>query len=397
MQTFRNIDIAKIYGVSNPTVINWINAAVKKQNMLKLTTVKNKLKVIDSPENREELQRLKDKGTVHKSTYIETKPTEDFYKTFTPNEVAEIATNLDIHKEISLKFTYKGIGGQLWDQYVIEGKEAGTYTTTTKLSNLLANTFEFLEYKIAKYNKVNIIDIGPGNCESILPFLTKLAKSGKLGKYIAVDISQSMLDIAKKRINKEFQNVEFEGIESDIEKSDLLEIGIKAKKEGEINIFLFVGSTIGSLDEYKTLANLKSSLSDNDILYFSNKVFQTTEKSKTGHVVDNYEQLFWIPEMLGIKTNPNNLIGLYDDKTDTRTVVFRPDNDYQIEFDLGGVKKQIRIYKGEDVVVWRHKMSTTNQIIEDLGRAKLSLTQMTKENDFSHVLIMCELDRGKEG
>ena len=93
-----------------------------------------------------------------------------------------------------------------------------------KTANLLKSTIELIhanlgaiDLLLADSTKINLIDIGPGNALPVKGLLQHLLNTGKLHRYIAVDISESMLHIAERNIKAWFgDQVKFEGYVKDI-------------------------------------------------------------------------------------------------------------------------------------------------------------------------------------
>jgi transposase len=66
-QVFRNVQISKMFGVSEPTVINWIRAALEQKNQLDVAEYRGKWCIVHSPHNLSEMQILSEKGRKYRN------------------------------------------------------------------------------------------------------------------------------------------------------------------------------------------------------------------------------------------------------------------------------------------------------------------------------------------
>jgi len=254
------------------------------------------------------------------------------------------------------------------------------------VSRLLNNTADYLIRKIG-HKQVNIIEIGPGNCDPIREFLGNLVNRGLVAKYVSADISFEMNNIALEKIQSWYPELAIDSIICDIENDDLVDVLYNLKSPDTINLVLFTGSTIGSMDDKEyVLKNLERTLGKHDLLMLSNKLEQETAKTQTGHVQGNQEQLFWIPKLLGLDVKLEHLETKYDPKDEMRKVVYVfPENH---EITMGNNK--INFYKGDELTLWKHRMTNPARLYGLLEKLNLRVVQMTSEIDNSHVLFLVE-------
>lgn len=82
-----------------------------------------------------------------------------------------------------------------------------------------------------KSHKINLIEIGPGDSSTTLNLIKTFQDKKLLNKYIAVDISQEILKIAKIKLLENIKNLKFESYIRDTEDIDIKEIFFETKIE----------------------------------------------------------------------------------------------------------------------------------------------------------------------
>jgi SAM-dependent methyltransferase len=147
------------------------------------------------------------------------RPGPDFYKNYTQAQIYDIVTNLEIHHEIPRQYNYIDGGAHHWDEYAqrLANEEAPNLINST--FKLLAMNGSYIDSLLAQYEQVNVVDIGVGNALPVKDLLAHLLEQGKLGRYIAIDISREMLNIAQRNIKEWFDDrVAVEDYELDIDR-----------------------------------------------------------------------------------------------------------------------------------------------------------------------------------
>lgn len=184
------------------------------------------------------------------------------------------------HKELPIKFQYDGIGATRYDNLC---RDPG-YISSSELG-LLGDKFNLLlqtiknKTRFSQFPDVNIIDIGCGNGESgaiILSSLINHLPSIRF-RYVALDISWRMRNIAKKTIdtrfnsNKEYKTVDIFTNSIDFERDRILNhVWAYRQIKTSINIYLFLGNTLGNYreidDQRKILLNISQAMRKTDFL-----------------------------------------------------------------------------------------------------------------------------------
>ena len=293
------------------------------------------------------------------SSLVKTQPKPQFYETFSQREIDNIIKGLSEDKEIPFKYFYKDQMATTWDQSIQENHLAITSSTHSDIT-LLNNNLQVIEQKKSTFDYVNIIDISPGNCYPVKEFIGQIQERGWLNKYIALDLSQDILNLSQKNINAWFPDVNYQGYLIDFEDEDFREIALKNSLNSEgkkiINIFLFLGGTLGNhQNRLKLLQNFQKSLGNDDLLLLSFSL-RFPNSSETfnyeNHISHNaYEYLI---DLLNIKADDCQFVGGLDEKNGKYFTGILPQKDYSLEFIANGKNQSVFLKEGEIVQIYRY-------------------------------------------
>jgi hypothetical protein len=404
MNIIRNIDISKAYGVSPTAVTNWIESAKKGKNQLQIFYNEEEKRdfVIDNSNNHLILTQLSEKGRVFKTknSRREVFPNKKFYSTFDKTQLSGIILNLDTYKEISNKYTYINGGAEVWKAYVERSIKENIANATTNTFELTKIATEFLLTKSNNKVKFNIIDLGPGDVSPMRSTLAKLLEKDLINKYIAVDISSEMLEIAKSSIKNWFEDrISFQGYQLDISENLIKDIcfynAYSQDKEVEIiNLVFFLGSTIeNQLDYGRVLLNLRDSLGASDYLILGQSLDSTSAKTyfdfgskltPAGQKLP--QQSKWITDLLGIEEDFYSVERYYDDTIQTRKMDIILNLDLTIKFEFENIKKDITFLKGDRITVWHHSHHSFSEITKSFKDLNLFIEFYCVSKDKAQLL-----------
>lgn len=112
-------------------------------------------------------------------------PRAEFYSIFSELEILDIIQTLTTRREISLKYSYKGQGANIWDKFYLNYLRPRWYRPVNREIALLNDNFEIITRKISAVNTVNLIDVGAGNSYPVKDFICRLNRLDKITRYIA--------------------------------------------------------------------------------------------------------------------------------------------------------------------------------------------------------------------
>lgn len=398
---FKNIELAKLYHVSEKTVRNWIEATQAGKLKLTLHEEKGKSYIANTGANTHLVEQLVKKGKKYKNTrgYKTIRPTDKFYKLFTFKDVADIVSNIDTHREIPHLYSYYDRGAKHWDLYTQKLLNEPTPNPVTKTIELLALNTDFIDNLIDGH-KVNVIDLGVGNSLPVKNLLAHLKNKACLNRYIAIDTSNDMLDISERNIRTWFGNsIKFERYLRNIvyDRFEDLLVSDSFDDSSVINLVLFLGATILNFREPDhALQTINNSMSKDDILLFSLKL--DTENARryfdfatgdNGPTLDLKEKT--ILDLINIEESFYEVEQLFDKDEMSRKIQVRLKIELSIEFQVDGGKRTIDLRKGESILLWRAKHQSTIETINQFDRNGFDLIQATRSKDQEHLLLISKI------
>ncbi|BAZ37796.1 hypothetical protein NIES4101_37210 [Calothrix sp. NIES-4101] len=328
-------------------------------------------------------------------------PTPDFYHTFSEVEILEIIDALKIRQEIPLKFSYKGRGAKIWDDFYRKYIIPTWYRTSNVEIELLKDNFPYLNDACQVGNKVNIIDVGAGNSFPVKSFIHRLDKLKKVNQYIALDISGGLLEVSQKNFNKWFPHINYLNGVIDIENScipaNLLDNqpGAQAENNSITNIILHLGVTIGNHHHRaRVFSNFKNSMQANDVLVLTNEIGSNSQWNGQARGGCDYhaENIYrWIKEVIGIPSSDCQLVRKYDSGRDSVVANIQFLYDYTIDFSIQGIDKSINFAAGDHITIWRHHKFEIPKLRQELERAGLQLVRYSTNKYSSHIMAICTL------
>lgn len=327
------------------------------------------------------------------------KPSSDFYSSFSEKEVLEIIHSLEVRREIPLKYSYKGRGAKIWDNFYLKYVIPKWYRTSNLDIDLLKENFEYINNILQNYKEVNIFDVGAGNSYPVKDFVSRLNKIGRVNKYIALDISEELLNLSRKNFTKWFPTIDFISHTIDIENSCFPKILLKNQANLETDdtakIILHLGVTIGNhQNRTGVLKNFRDSMGKNDLLVFTN---ETGSNSKwdgrvRGGLKYHAEKVYaWIKNKMGIRSEDCELVRKYDLETDSIVANIKFRHNYTINFTFMKINNNIEISEGEEITIWRHHKYEIPELLQEIERAGLQVVHYSTNKYLSHVMVICEI------
>ncbi|WP_414587594.1 L-histidine N(alpha)-methyltransferase [Scytonema sp. PCC 10023] len=327
------------------------------------------------------------------------KPSSEFYSIFSEEEVLGIIHALEVRREIPLKYSYKGRGAKIWDDFYQKYIIPTWYRTSNVEIDLLKKNFEYINGNHQNCEKVSVIDVGAGNSYPVKRFIGRLNKLGKINKYIALDISEELLNLSSKNFSKWFPLIEYKSYTLDIENRCIPKNWLKNQTSLETDdtakIFLHLGVTIGNHQNRNgVLKNFRDSMEKNDFLVFTNEIGSNSQWDGTvrGGCKYHAEQVYaWIKNKIGIRSQDCELVRKYDLETDSVVANMKLRQGYTINFNFMEIDKNIEISEGEEITIWRHHKYEIPKLLQEIERAGLQLVHYSTNKYFSHIMVICKV------
>lgn len=324
------------------------------------------------------------------------KPSSEFYSVFSEEEVLEIIHALETRWEIPLKYSYKGKGAKIWNNFYQKFLHPKWYRKSNVEIDLLRNNFDYL---ISNLNcgKVNVIDVGAGTSYPAKEFVYRLNQLHKINKYIALDISEGLLAVSRQNFKSWFPTIEYINEQLDIENNCIPDIVL----ENQTNLFtadvakiiLHLGVTIGNhQNRIKVFNNIRESMGKNDFLVFTNEIGANSQWDGIARGGCKYhaEEIYRsIKNKIGFNSQDCQLIRKYDLETDSIVANIKFRHNYTINFSFKGINKYIEIPKGKELTIWRHHKYQMPELLQELESSGLQLVHYTTNKYSSHMMAIC--------
>ena len=401
MLYFRNVDVVKEYGVDESTVRYWINRVRKGKLDLVLHEQDGRYYIANTEKNKATIKGLVEahkKFRNSKSVKVVT-PSVEFYSLYNEVQIYDILTNLELHHEIPRQYNYFDGGSESWDSYAQRLASEETPNIINRTIRLLAESESYLNSLLSDYKRVNIVDIGVGNALPVKAFLAYLLKRGGLGRYIAIDISGEMLEIARRNIKEWFgDKVSFEGYEMDISRdwfsNILAEEYIKKDAQDTVNLVLLLGGTSSNFrDPDDTFKAIRNNMGVNDFLIYTGKLDTDTTRRYFDFNINPGRPVLppihrLVIDLLNIDESMYDLELGYDAELRQRYERIRLKMGLTIKFEFEQGEREVNFNKGETILVWRSWQQTVTDVAQQFDRNGFYILHSSQTKDQEYIITM---------
>lgn len=308
-------------------------------------------------------------------------PTEFFKQ---GKQISEFVTALKGRNEIPLKFEYLDNGAKRWDA-LVHSKNYKLGLTETDL--IKSSATEIL--KEVK-ERANIIDLGCGTGDKAVFFLQKLKTHKK--KYVALDISEEMLNLAKSKISGKILNLNSEFQRIDFEEGNFAHITeFLREKNYPFNLILFLGNTLGNVsDKSRVLSNIRESMTFSDHLLIGIELFDI---NRIQEILSHYkgnkiwkDNIFTCLDYFGLKQNDGYLEVNFNKNKSQVEARFLMKNDKEISCG----SRRIRLKKGAKILLMISYKTTPKNIQILLAETGFVVKRLFLNENEDYALILCK-------
>jgi hypothetical protein len=406
MRYFKNTELAKLYAVSEGTVRRWIDATQRDKLDLQLFEHDGIFNIANIASNIQIIEEQVAQGKKHGNARWRKAitPTPEFYKLYDEKQIFDIITNLEIHHEIPRQYNYFDGGANHWDVYAERMALEETPNLVNSTIQLLDVNQGYIDKLLSPYKQVNIIDVGVGNAYPVKGVLERLIKQGKLGRYIALDISSSMLAIADSNIRKWFKDsVTFEGHEHDINYDRfsglLVNECVKENAKDTINLVLLLGGTLSNMrysdGGYRVVHD---SMGINDLLIHTTKLdTKYTRRFFDFDIHPGETRLApihsLVVDLLNINSDLYDVEMGYDPESRQRFERIKFNFSLSIKFEFSAGVRIVELNRGDTVLVWRGLQQTADDVKEQLDRNDFYSLHTSQTEDQEYILTVSRVKR----
>lgn len=407
MPYFKNSELADTYHVSDRTVRYWIKLAREGKLKLDLHVEGKKTYLTKNAGNIAVIEKHVAENRKHRprNAHKLISPKPEFYRLFTQAQIYDIVRNLEMHHEIPRQYNYFDGGATEWDEYVEQLDKQDVPNLLNRTVDLLKETEGYLDNRLAKYDKINVVDIGVGNALPSKGVLQHLIDNGRLGRYIAIDISPEMLDIAERNIKKWFAGkVIVEKYEIDITferfANILAQDYLNSGQSNTANLVLFLGGTPYNFrnpdDAFRTI---NESMNANDFLVYTDKLetermqpqwYQYTSKPGKLELSPIHRIVF---DLLNIDSSFFDVEMGFDEQNGQRYARTRMKVAFTLKFEFEEGEREISFEKGETILLWRSWQMSADLIHEQFKRNGFYTLHSTQSDDREYLLTISQVKR----
>ena len=402
---FKNTELAIRYNISEATVRNWIRSS--KEGKLKLELIESRARsyVANSISNIALIDTLVQQNRKYRNTNaIKTvSPTDELLRVFDNKQVHDIVRNLELHREIPRQYGYFAEAAGEWDEYINKQMAAEVPSVVRSCGELLDANFGYIDQRTAKYKKINLIDVGVGNGVPVRRLISHLRGTGKLGRYVALDFSEDMLNITKRHMKEWFgDDFSFEGHQFDMTQNRFTSILTKGDAIDEpetINLVLLLGATPNNLripeDAFR---NVCESMAPHDLLVYTDRVETTVEPPEWfRHSYEEAPKKFellgrhrFVLDRLGITESFYDARVGFDVKGRRKYACAKLKFALNLKLDLGGKEKIVQFEKGDNILVWQCWRWTSSKLIDILESCGFYVAHLSQTED-RYVVVVAEI------
>jgi uncharacterized SAM-dependent methyltransferase len=401
MLYFKNTELAETYHVSLRTVLNWVEASKEGKLDLELYKYNDRDYVANTTKNISKIESIVEERKKYRNTrgFKVISPKPDFYELFDKQQIFDIISYLEGYHEIERQYNYFDGGADAWDTYakkLVAEEGPNTIKSTIKLLNVNQS---YIEGLLSKYKRVNIIDVGVGNALPVKEFLGQLLDRGKLGRYIAIDISPRMLKIARDNINQWYNGrVNFEGHILDINydrfTNFLANEYLKEDSKETANLVLLLGGTDSNLrapdGAFKTIHD---SMNASDFLIYTNKLdtprsrkyFDFSVEPKNSVPPPTHRMMV---DLLNIDESLYTLELGYNEQLCSRYEQLRLNTALSIKFDFADGTRLVDFHKGDAILIWRAWQQSAYNVIDQFEKNGFYPIHISQTVDHEYILIV---------
>ena len=403
MNTYKNSDVSKIFGVAPSTVTLWVKNAMDGKNNLQLVQHKDKFRLARSQHNDDQIVSLKNEGNKYKPHTVNKiiRPLEDFYKTFNREQVSRIINDLIFNSEIAHKYTYFNVGSEYWQDYIKRTEAENLQNTISYSRDLVSQSFSTLKTLVEETKYLNIVDIGSLDYKTTEKLADFLEENHSVKKIIGVSINSEISNYWKNGLEKFQKSIEINNIPQDIQTNSIQEqlFYATSMSENGCNIITYLQSQIeNQADDKKILLNLKESMNPGDKLLITrtiNSVQARTYFDLWTRVVKSRkkipEQERVVLDLLNITEDCYEPVFVYDEKEKSRIMKIKLNFDTELNFENDEIKKHLTFPKNTEINIWRHQHNDIQDIVADFKNIGFDIRFMTTSKDLTQAFFILEV------
>lgn len=388
-------EITKEFGVSEGAIRKWIKKTLNKELNLELQEIEGKFYISKSDHNRSLLKEQAQISRKYKSSEdkIILYPSKTFYQIFSKEQIIALSNSIEADRTIPNKYSYFDVGADYWESFYNKTLKNGSFIASKSDLYYFENAYNLIKDNFGN-KKINVVDIGSGNAESVLPFVQRLEQESLLNSFTAEDYSASMIKYAQKHTEHYKLNSKVFYDVSDFETTSLQKLLFHIKfttaDQCPTLITCLGGSLFNQPDILHSFLNIKDGMLPEDKLLVTNSLRRDDEYPTRFFAYsdpESFQTIIWLPELLGIKKDLYEFNQTFVKSTGFLHAQLVLKKDIDIVFtELNN--HTIHLYKHEPIVISQHKRDTYTSISDTARNLKMRLNLIVKHPTSDHVMYM---------
>jgi len=402
MKYFKNTELARLYHVSEKSVRNWIAAAAANpsKSSLSLYEYRGRLYIANTSYNIAVIEELVAHGKKFKNSRGRRtlRPKPELYSCYSAKHIIDILTNIDIHSEIPLQYSYFNSGAKEWSAYAQRLLQEQTPNMLTGMVKLLDLSNDYVQRLIQSKTHVSVVDLGQGDASPARDFLSGLSQSGKLKRYIAIDFSKDMMKIAEDNVRTWFGDVPVQTYERDLSYDrfdDVLKHGAyNTDFASSANLILLLGGMLTNFPSpANALRNINASMGRNDFLMYGLKLDTLSSRrffdfANTGQPLSSRHSM--LLELFNIDSSMYDVEQFYDQENKCRVIRVKLKIDITLEVEVEGTLRRLDLHKDQRILIWRYWHQTAMDVLNEFDQNGFDLLQATLTEDKEYLLLIAK-------
>jgi uncharacterized SAM-dependent methyltransferase len=408
MLYFKNYQLAELYPVSEKAIRNWITSAREGKLDLLLHEDADKFYIANTTKNQRVIKELveKRKKFTNSRGHKKITPAPEFYQVYDKTEILDMISSIEAYHEVPFQYSYFNGGAQHWDTYAQRLADEDTPNTLNQIVQLLETNTDNIDRLLGSHKYVNVIDLGIGNALPSKNLLEHLLQKGVLNKYIGVDISKAMLEIAERNVKSWFgDKVPFEKYARNINYDNFRDIIAdnyfgSNEEDRPLNLVLFLGGTLSNLREPNdALRAINNSMNLADRLIFSYKLDTSNSRRYFDFRTDPNQslnpKLELMLRLLNIDKANYEIEQAFDENENMRFVRIRLKIALSIEFKLNNDTYGVNLNKDDCILLWRARHATAPSLTQQFEANGFDTLESSITNDHEYFLSISEIHSNK--
>lgn len=410
MKYFKNVEVAQLYGVSEKSVRNWI-AQSHTSKVLDLYEVKaGKLYIADTTKNSLALRELAQKGRKYHNTRTHkiVSPNKAFYLSYNDSQIADIAGSLERFNELPFHYCHIGPGLNTSIAYYerLESESGQVRNSQSYAKEFLTNYGEGFLRNLTDVERINIVELGGRTGRTIDTFIKLLDDRGLLGKYVDVDISQRLLEVAGSYMKSLLGDGERKVLlfEKDILRDRIDDVTMMASQSVDgraSNIVCLIGGILNAFNDMSIpLKNVRNSMGSDDFLLITTKLdtevsrryFDFSPQFESSPLPKNKRVMI---DILGFEENMYDTEQFYDKEEQSRKIQVRLKFDVTLKVKVYGSERALHFKKGETILLWRSWHQTLDAMMQELRDNGFKIVQAATSPDEQYGIVISRIQTDK--